>query len=121
MFAFVAISNAQAVAMTGSDTVTNTASVSCSTRIVGSNASITIQAVLTKLSGTVDGYSILYGSLDGVTYTMIDTVMDATNVTTNSAFYVVANPKSYVWLKLTHTGVGTMSAILEPKILIQKQ
>lgn len=120
MFAFVAISNAQSVVMTGTDTVTNTGTVELTQRIIGTPTNISIQVKLTKLSGTVNGYTTFYGSMDGVTYTLLDTAMDASDVATNTAFYHVENPKDYVYIKLIHTGVGTMSAILSARILIRK-
>ena len=122
MFAFaIPEASAQVVAMTGSDTVVNTATVSCSTRIIGTPTAISIQVILTKISGTVNGYTTLYGSLDGSTWVLLDTMMDATDQATNSAIYVVSNPANYVYLQARHLGVGTMSAILAPKILIRKE
>lgn len=111
----------QAIAMTGSDTVVNAATVSCSTRLIGTPTAVSIQVILTKISGTVNGYTTLYGSLDGSTWVLLDTMMDATDQATNSAIYVVSNPGAYVYLQARHLGVGTMSAILAPKILIRKE
>lgn len=122
MFAFaIPEAQAQVIPMVGADTVTNAATVSCSTRIIGTPTAISIQVVLTKLGGTVNGYTTLYGSLNGTTWVLLDTMMDATDQTTNSAIYVVENPANYVYLQARHLGVGTMSAILAPLILIRKE
>jgi len=121
MFAFIAISSGQAIAMTGSgDSLSNTASKSCTFRAVGTPTSVSIEYVLTKASGTVAGKTYLYGSLDGVTYVAIDS-MTATNQTTNAKIFIVTSPKAYVYYKTTHTGVGTMKVYLKALILVRKE
>jgi hypothetical protein len=122
MFVCMSISNeskAQSILMTGWDTVVNTASVSATYRATGKPTFVAVQNVLTKVSGTVAGKSYLYASLDGITYVAIDS-MTATNQTTNAKIWIVANPKAYAYYKVTHTGSGTMSAILAPKIIIRE-
>jgi hypothetical protein len=125
----VSISNGQALQMTGGyvtgDTVVNTASKACSTKVVKSYKSITIQANVTKISGTVGGAITLQGSVDGVNFVTADTaafVSDgpATYTATNSASQSkvwVINGSPYVWWKVSYTGTGTMSAILKGYIL----
>lgn len=121
MFAIGAIStesNAQAVAMAGSDTVINTGTVSCTYRVTGKPTYVVVQNVVTKVSGTVAAKTYLYASADGVNYVVIDSVTN-TNQATNTKIWIVANPKAYTHYKVSYTGTGTMSAILAPKILIR--
>lgn len=121
MFAFaISDANAQAVKMAGSgDSLSNTASKSCTYKVPYTPTAVTIQYKLTKASGTVAGKTYLYASLDGTTYIAIDS-MTATNQTTNQKMFVVANPKAYVYYKTTHTGVGTMKVYIDAWILTRK-
>lgn len=125
---FVA-SNGQAFQMTGQyttgDTVVNTASKTCSLKVVKSYKSTTIQANIVKVSGTVGGTLTLQGSVDGVNYVTADTAAfvsdgSATYTATNSASQSkvwVINGSPYVWYRLSYTGTGTMSAILKGYLL----
>jgi len=124
MFAFaISDANAQAVKMAGSgDSLSNTASKSCTYKVPYTPTAVTIQYKLTEASGTPAGKTYLYASIDGSTYLAIDS-MTATNYTSqtiNSKLFVVANPKAYVYYKTTHTGVGTMKVYIEALILTRK-
>lgn len=124
--------NAQVVAMkatTGntSDTVTNTGTEVLSTQVNGYNEVVTVQLTVTKISGTVAGTAILQGSLDGTTWTTLnhasttgnDTIT-LTNVTTNSAIWVV-EPSKYLYYRVSVTGSGTMVARISAKIMARKK
>lgn len=120
--------SAQTYTMTGSaDTVTNTGTKACSLKVVNNYSEISIQVVITKISGTVAGTVTLQGSVDGTTFETIDTLLVQNNVATFTAtdvasqskvFVVDQNP--YLWYKLSYTGSGTMSATLKGYLLPRK-
>lgn len=74
-----------------------------------------IQTIITKVSGTVAGTSVLYGSIDGTNYVSTGDTLTNTNVATNSFLVTKATPYKY-WRILT-TGSGTMSATTAAKII----
>lgn len=98
--------------MTGStDTVTDTEVDSLTYTVLTNNLSkVGVQYTATKISGTVAGTAILYGSLDGINFNVLelDTFTNA-NVTTNTHIWVVTNP-IYKRYKVVVTGSGTMAA-----------
>lgn len=116
------------------DTVVNTASVTKFILVKGSYQNISIQAVITKISGTVAGTVTPVGSNDGVNFVDIsrpsiaettlrpaykDTLIP-TNVTTNTKIYnftpsvatdgQASSYGTYLYYGLKYTGAGTMSA-----------
>ncbi len=125
-FAFVLGANGQTSTMTNSgDTIVNTATEACSLKVNNSYKSLSIHALITKISGTVAGTLTLQGTIDGVTWVTVDTatfVSDglatytATNVTSQSKVWIVSG-SPYLWFKLSYTGTGTMSATLKGYIL----
>jgi hypothetical protein len=107
------------------DTVTNTGTNYLSGYTDKSAGTVTIQAVMAKLSGTPAGTVTLQGSVDGsnwVTVTGTATgvqtgAFTATNVTSQSTSWtLVGNP--YPWYRVTWTGSGTMSCTLAGNIYI---
>jgi hypothetical protein len=81
---------------------------------------VIVQAIVTKISGTVAGTVGLYGSLDGTNYKQIGSDFTATNVASQThVFYVTAPVARY--LKVVQTGSGTMSAVLTVKYLARKR
>lgn len=101
----------QVTNMTGNGAVvTNSGTGACSLQVQGNYQQVTVQAVVTKLSGTVAGTVICYGSVDGTNYQAIgaDTLTNA-NQATNQKFFVFTGNK-YMYYKLICTGSGTMSA-----------
>lgn len=103
------------------DTVTNTGVKYQIAAVAGYQDVITIQTVITKISGTVAGTVIIQGSLDGVNYTTIGTdSLTATDVATQSKSWSV-NPSSFTHYRVSYTGAGTMSAKINSKILWRKR
>lgn len=99
-----------AVVNTGIDTMTYTLSTPYT--------NIVIQPVITKVSGTVAGTSVLYYSVNGTNWVSTGDTLTSTNVTTNSAIWLkTANPARY-W-RILVTGTGTMSATAAAKIQIK--
>lgn len=122
LFAFSNV-NAQAVKMTGSgDSLSNTASKSCTYKVPYTPTSVSIHYTLLEASGTPAGKTYLYGSVDGTYYVILDsmTATNYTNQTINTKVFTVTNPKSYVYYKTTSTGVGTMKVYISAWILTRK-
>lgn len=115
-----------------SDTVTNGATNSILLRVQGNYKTVSIQAVVTKLSGTAAGTVTLQGSNDGTNYETVATrylrsvapystsfgtaTHTVTNVTTNTKIFVL-NKSPYAYYKLSYTGSGTMSCTLKGYML----
>lgn len=98
-----------------SDTTTNTG-----VSFVGLGVSewyntVTIQSVVTKISGTVAGTVTLQGSIDGTNYVTVNssyadiTSYSPTDVATSSRIFVVTG-SPYRYYRLSYTGAGTMAA-----------
>ncbi len=125
---FIALGvNAQTSTMTGSaDTVVNTGTKACSLKVVNTYKQISIQAVVTKISGTVAGTVTLQGTVDGTNWVTVDTaalVTDgaATNTTGAQSKVWIINNAPYLWFRLSYTGSGTMSASLKGYLLPRQQ
>lgn len=124
------LASAQTYTMTNSgDTIVNTATEACSLKVVNSYKSVTIHALITKISGTVAGTLTLQGTVDGTTWITVDTAsfitegaatFTATNVASQSKVWIM-NGAPYLWYKLSYTGSGTMSATLKGYLLPRKQ
>lgn len=122
--------SAQTYTMTQSgDTVVNTATKACSLKIARPQKRITVAAQIVKVSGTVAGTLTMQGSVDGVNFFTVDSASYITDGNINSpATYTATNVAlqqkvwifdgaPYLWYKLSYTGSGTMSAILNGYIL----
>lgn len=116
------------------DTVVNTASITKFIKVQNSNSDISIQVVVTKISGTVAGTIVPVASNDGVNFVVISRpsiaattlrpsysdTMTATNVTTNTKIYKFSKAAAtdggtsefgpYLYYGIKYTGSGTMSA-----------
>jgi len=107
--------------MTGSgDTVVNTATEYVAITLKEAYSTVTFQVKLVELSGTTAGNITLQGSLDGVTFETVDSVLitspgsgnsavfATTDVATQANFWVV-NGNPYYYYRISYTGSGTMS------------
>lgn len=116
------------------DTVVNTATITKYIKVPTSHRSISIQVVVTKISGTVAGTVRLVGSNDGTNFVDISSpsiavtalrpaykdTLTCTDVTTNTKIWTIPLNGAqgtnvpvipqYLYYGLTYTGVGTMSA-----------
>lgn len=96
-------------------TTTNTSTSYVSLPVTAWYNTVTIQSVVTKVSGTVGGTVTLQGSLDGTNYsTVSSSYADVTSYTptdqaTNSKLFVVTG-SPYKYYRLSYTGTGTMNA-----------
>jgi hypothetical protein len=120
MFAFVAISEAQSFPMTGTgDSVVNTGTKTCTYKVAYTPTAVTVQYTLTRASGTIAGKTYLQSSIDGVSYSNIDS-FTAINIASNVKIFIVANPKSYAFYRTSSTGSGTMKAYITARIIARK-
>lgn len=92
------------------DTITNTGTADLIIRSQKWAQTVSIEIVVTKISGTVANYCILMGSVDGVNYINVNTdTLTCTNTTTNKKVWVIdGNP--YEYYKVHSVGAGTMAA-----------
>ena len=94
------------------DTITNSGTVSATAEIKNAGG-IGIQAVVTKISGTVAGTAVLQGSLDGSSYYTISTdTLTLSDVSSQTLIWTVSE-NYYINYKVLFTGSGTMSAKAE--------
>ena len=105
-----------------SDTVSNTATKSLTARISGYRDIVAIQPVLTKISGTTAGTVRLFGSIDGVNFSRINTAdsLVATNVAEQSKVFVVP-AHAYEFYRITYVGSGSHSTIIKAVALTRKK
>ena len=96
------------ITMTGSgDTVKDAGTDYVQLQVQRYYKSVSIQAVATKVGGTVDGTALLQGSNDGTNFVNMNTdTLDLTDVTTNTKIWVV-NGSPYSRYRITFLGVGT--------------
>jgi len=98
-----------------SDTTTNTGTSYVTLPVQNWYNTVTIQSVVTKISGTVAGTVTLQGSVDGTNFVTVSssyadvTSYSPTDVATSSKLFVVTG-SPYRYYRLSYTGAGTMSA-----------
>ncbi len=116
----VSVSDMKSEYTLNTDTVTNAATVYMTVTTTAAWANISVQPIITKISGTVAGTYYLQGSIDGTNYvSIVGDSATATNVTTNTIVFT-ADP-IYKYYRVGYTGSGTMSAILRSKFRVQNQ
>ncbi len=97
------------------DTTDNTATSYVTIGVTQWYNTVSIQSVVTKISGTVAGTVTLQGSVDGTNFSTVDAnyanVVSyvPTNIATNTKVFVVTG-SPYRYYRLSYTGAGTMSA-----------
>lgn len=98
--------------MTGNgDTITNTGDDNTLINVLGTYETVSLQAVVTKLSGNVASvFAYVQGSIDGTNFVNLNTdTLMCTNQTTNSKVWVIEN-SNYLWLRIYFDGGGTQTA-----------
>ena len=107
------------------DTVTNTGSNYVKISFQDSYKYMSIQPVVTKVSGTITSNTNvkLQGSIDGTNWVSItgDT-LNVTNQTTNTTIWKLdaAATNPYYYFRCYYVGYGTMVATLKAKVLFRK-
>ncbi len=116
------------VMINSGDTIVNSATEACSLKIAQPYTTITVHAYIVELSGTTGGTLTLQGTIDGTQWITVDTsalineglsVYTPTDVATQSKVWIMRDAP-YLWLRLSYTGTGTMSAILNGYVLPRK-
>lgn len=101
------------------DTITNTGTDHLDVTLSSYAKTVSIQAVVTKLSGTVAGTGLLQGSIDGTNFVNIGTdTLKNTDQTTNTKLWVIDN-SPYLYYRIAFAGSGTMSARIKGYALTQ--
>lgn len=117
------------------DTVTNTGSNYVTLQVQNWYNTVSIQPIVTKISGTAAGTVTLQGSNDGVNFVTVNTkylstldpyfttgaaaTLTITNVTTNTGVFVVIG-SPYLYYRLSYAGSGTMVCTLKGVMLPSK-
>lgn len=101
------------------DTITNTTVKNQYGLIGGFNAVVTVQSIITKLSGTGAGSVKLQGSLDGLNWVQVGSTYTITDVASQTVAFTVS-PSSYAYYRINVTPTGTQSQTIESKVLIRK-
>lgn len=97
------------------DTVVNAgAKVTTAFPIGAWKAGVTVQVIVTKISGTVGGSLGLYGSMDGTNFTLIGSAATPSDASANYSFNTTVCWKYY---RVGYTGTGTMSASFKTYVL----
>lgn len=108
-----------------SDTITNTGTGYVGYRVKNAYNTVTIQAVVTRLSGTAAGTVTLQGSNDGINYVTVSAsysdaqTLSVSNVATQSKLFVVTG-SPYAYYRLSYAGSGTMSCTLKGYLLANR-
>lgn len=123
-FTLVTASFAQATSF--SKTITNPLSNIVNTGVDTLTTSVTnsyyihgLQLTVTKVSGTVGGSAVLYGTIDGTNWVATGDTVSLTNVATQSTILTKTN-SVYTKYQWRITGTGTMSARATAYIIGQK-
>ena len=116
---------AQSFPMTGNGVVlTNAATAACSLKVSNASNTVSIQAVITKTSGTLAGTLTVQGSIDGVNYETVNASLvlptpatyTVTDVASQSKMFIITG-SPYLYYKLSWTGSGTMVGTLSGYVL----
>lgn len=116
------LANLQAATAT-SDTVTNTGTGALYAKRIAGPGTVTIQVNVTKVSGTVGGTITLYGSLDGVNYSALNTEETQTALATKTAadasatYHWRLKNSPFLYYEVGWAGTGTMVATFTGYIL----
>jgi len=74
-------------------------------------STVSIQPVVTKVSGTVAGTVVLYGTVDGTNYVSTGDTLTLTDVATKTVIWNVT-PAKHAKYRVVAVGTGTMNALL---------
>jgi len=74
-------------------------------------STVSIQPVVTEVSGTTAGKVKLYGTIDGTNYVQLDSLVLADVTTAQTKIWNIT-PNKYPKYKVEGVGTGTMNAVL---------
>lgn len=117
------------------DSITNTGTAYLKAQVSGTGT-VTIYAVMTKLSGTGAGTAILQGSVDGTNWTPVsfstglvtgggstgaaNDTFTLTNVTTQTCYWFL-NENQHLYYRVYWTGSGTELVRVSAKAMLRKK
>lgn len=106
------------ITMTGSgDTIVNTADDYVLANVIGTHDQVTVQAVVTKITGTVTTtYASVSGSIDGTNFVVISDSLTCLQQTTNTKTWTFNNA-NYTWYKVVFDGGGTQTSSIRGIIM----
>jgi hypothetical protein len=127
VFTLSAFGQAKTMTTVGSP-VTNTGTATSTIKLEDTHKQVTLQAIVTKTSGTLAGTITLQGSLNDTNYVTIPTqavvgaasTYTVTDVATQSVAFIVNN-SPYRYFRLSWTGAGTMVGTLRSLSVGKKQ
>lgn len=102
------------------DTVVNTATVNKQITASAGYSAVGVQAVITKISGTVAGTATFQGSLDNTNWETIGSAFTMTNVATQAKLFVQSGGSPYHYYRVSFVGSGTMSASVRIYYVVRK-
>lgn len=117
-FAFNTNAQVYSTSVALGDTVVNTATVSKQFTASAGYSAIGVQAIITKISGTVAGTATFQGSIDNTNWETIGSAYTITDASQAKAFTQIGNPYQYYRVKFT--GSGTMSASVRIYYVLRK-
>lgn len=121
-FTFSAIAQKQTVITMPNDAaaIVDAGTVKATAKLDQNARTVTIQSVVTKVSGTVGGKLVLWGSLDGVNYEKAATdTLILTNQAKNLKVWKL-DYNRYYYYRVIATGSGTMNATVANYIMPRK-
>ena len=102
------------------DTLTNADTVNLDQRIRGEWKSVSFQATVTKVSGTVAGNAIFYGSLDGVNYVAIGAdTLTLSNAAKNTSVWTDSDA-AYLHYRVQIITTGTQVSVCTGAVFRRK-
>jgi hypothetical protein len=113
-----AVSNMTQAYGSTSDTIANSATGYVGLTVSNYYREVSVEVVVTKISGTVGGTVTLQGSNDATNYVTVSTSYSdaqthtATDVATSSKLFTITG-SPYKYYRLSYTGTGTMSATIK--------
>ena len=106
------------------DTLTNSATVNMQLPISGFQNVVSIQPLVTKISGTTAGTLRLYGSLDGTNYVRINATTDSLVLANTAGVQTkifLVNNSPYAYYQVRVTGTGTESTKVQTYAIWRKE
>lgn len=115
----VAAQSATKMTVVSADTLANADTTSKVINVTAGYASLAIQPIVKRLSGTAAGTVVLYGSIDGVNYVSTGDTMTLTNQVTNTTLWKIGVP-AYSSYKVVAISSGTVSEVLNVWYIVRR-
>lgn len=113
----------QTIHVLGLDTAINAAGAAPILSLPGYYDLITVQGTVTKISGTVGGSLKLYGSVDGIAYSLATATTDTlavANVAPAQVYSWTLTPSKFLYYKVQYTSLSSQTSQLRARALAHK-